>query len=196
MVTRSYISYISHISTGGGIFEPGMALDIDGFKCLEELTISENRTLWKELTVALINWDGSFKQASESLKKLSINSCRLPRDWLDRLDRRLAGYPFPFPNLQVLNARGSVLTTSLVELLNRNVPNLEILRWRRKAPCFSAICKLSTSKVRKNPTHNLSFLCHIWINKYERKSCACAMPIATRPPSFHLDAFFSWCSIR
>ena len=100
-----------------------MALDIDGFKCLEELTISENRTLWKELTVALINWDGSFKQASESLKKLSINSCRLPRDWLQR-----ELYPFPFPNLQVLNARGSVLTTSLVELLNRNVPNLEILR--------------------------------------------------------------------
>ena len=168
-----------------------MALDIDGFKCLEELTISENRTLGTA-SFALINWDLSFKQASESLKKLSINSCRLPRDWL-----QWEIYPFPFPNLQVLNARGSVLTTSLVELLNRNVPNLEILRWRRKAPCFSAICKLSTSKVRKNPTHNLSFLCHIWINKYERKSCACAMPIATRPPSFHLDAFFSWwCSIR
>ena len=105
-----------------------MALDIDGFKCLEELTISENRTLGTA-NFALINWDLSFKQASESLKKLSINSCRLPRDWLQRRDllqREI--YPFPFPNLQVLNARGSVLTTSLVELLNRNVPNLEILR--------------------------------------------------------------------
>ena len=99
-----------------------MVLDIGEFKFLEELTISENRTLGTA-SFALINWDLSFKQASESLKKLSINSCRLPRDWLQR-----EIYPFPFPNLQVLNARGSVLTTSLVELLNRNVPNLEILR--------------------------------------------------------------------
>jgi len=99
-----------------------MALDIDGFKCLEELTISENRTLGTA-SFALIYWHSSFHRASESLKKLSINSCRLPRDWL-----QWEIYPFPFPNLQVLNARGSVLTTSLVELLNRNVPNLEILR--------------------------------------------------------------------
>ena len=97
-------------------------LDISDFKCLEELTISENRTLGTA-SFALINWDFSFKRASESLKKLSVNSFRLPRFWL-----QMEIYPFPFPNLQVLNARGSVLTTCLVELLNRNIPNLEILK--------------------------------------------------------------------
>ena len=51
-----------------------MVLDIGEFKFLEELTISENRTLGTA-SFALINWDLSFKQASESLKKLSIKKC-------------------------------------------------------------------------------------------------------------------------
>ena len=67
-----------------------MELDISEFKCLEELTISEdivseyrpeNGSI-EYRVFALVDWHGSFAYGSESLKKLKINSRRFPHDRL------------------------------------------------------------------------------------------------------------------
>ena len=69
-----------------------MELEISEFKCLEELTISENTMSehrpedgpideWVPC-FALVNWHDSFFYGLESLKKLTIISRRFPHDRL------------------------------------------------------------------------------------------------------------------
>lgn len=115
-------------------FSRHLALDISEFKCLEELTISENTKSERRQkgymsirvsSFALVDWHGSFNFGSESLKKLTINSYRVPPEWL------YVPIQLEFcrlQNLQVLDVRGSKLTRGHVKTIKQNLPNCEVLQ--------------------------------------------------------------------